>query len=357
MMPNTLEHKSSASQSACKLECRVYSDLSQIAAMRSEWTNLLASSKSNPAFGSIEWYVASCRAQPALLPYLAVAVIGPETTCILPIALNQETGIAAFPHLENDYNDILVRDENTAHVAGLLEYVLSADAGCRQILLSKVKLDSHCVRGAARLHANPNLECYSRDMKIFHYLQLPATFDDYLASRGKLLRRNVRRALRIQDKPGFAIRELGPEDFNPVEIPEAFIRFVLVRHGERCAFRSVRAQSFARELLPALFRDGRLRAFAMFMEERMIALDLYLVSNNGLVAWNGGFAAEGERFSPGTTLIAFAVRQAIAERVQEVDFGEGDEAYKRNWTNNSYWIRELRLIRAVSQERSNGFKD
>lgn len=356
MMPNTLELRSSVGQSAGKLEYKVYSDLSQITGMRSEWTSLLAASTCNRAFGSIEWYLASCRVQPALSPCVAVAVSGTEIVCILPLALNRETGIAAFPHLENDYHDILVRDDNAAHAAGLLEHLLSGDTGCRQILLSKLKPDSHCVRATALLYGNANLECHSRDLKIFHYLELPATLDAYLASRGKLFRRNVRRALRMVDKPGFAIRELHPDDINPFDVPEMFIKFNVVRHGDRCPYRNVHAQSFIRELLPALFHDGRLRTFAMFVEDRMIAIDLYVVTSNGLIAWNGGFLEEGERWSPGTTLIAFAVRQAIAERLQEVDFGEGDEAYKRNWTNNSYWVRELKLARAISQEPSNGYQ-
>ena len=348
MIP-TLELKPCLGQSAGKLEYRIYSDLAQIAEIRDQWTDLLAESAYNPAFASIEWYLASLHAQPFLSPYLVVASRGSEVASIFPLALNPDTGAAAFPHLENDYNDMLVRGNNPAYAAGLMEHVLADGTGCRQITLSKLKPDSLCIGATTCLNGNPNFECHSRDVKIYHYLELPATFDDYLASRGKLFRKSVKRALRIENKPGFAIRELHPDEFNPFDLPEMFIKFNLVRHDERCAFRGVHTQSFAKQLLPALFCDRRLRAFAMFVEERMIAIDLYLVISNGLLAWNGGFLAEGECRSPGTTLIAFAVRQAIAEGFQQIDFGEGDEAYKRNWTNNSYRVRELTLTRVVPQ--------
>lgn len=347
-----LELKSCLGQSAGKLDYRIYSDLAQIAEVRDQWTDLLAGSAYNQAFGSIEWYLASLRAQPFLRPYLVVATHGSQVASIFPLALNPDTGVIAFPHLENDYNDMLVRGNNPAYTASLMRHVLSGGSCSPQIALSKLRPDSQCVRAATSLNGNLNFECHSRDVKIYHYLELPGTFDDYLASRGKLFRKSVRRALRIENRPGFAIRELHPDEFNPFDLPKMFIKFNLIRHDERCAFRSEHTQSFTKQLLPALFRDRRLRAFAMFVDDRMIAIDLYLVISNGLLAWNGGFLAERECRAPGTTLIAFAVRQAIAEKLREVDFGEGDDAYKKHWTNNSYWVRELRLVGAVSQQRS-----
>lgn len=357
MILNTIEANSSARHVGGKPEYTIYSDLSRIAELSRQWNNLLESSHYNKAFGSMEWYLASCRVQGTLLPYVGVAVCGAEISCILPLALNPDTGVAFFPHLENDYNDILMRDDNPNAVVDLLKYALSFAPSCRQITLSKLRPDSNCLRAAAFLNNSSGIRFHSREIRIYHYIELPSTLDDYLASRGKLFRRNVRRALRNQDKSGLVVQELYPEECNLFELPEIFIRLILSRHSEKCEFRHEYAQSFVREVLPVLFRNGSMRVFAIFEKQQIVAIDLYLATSRGLVAWNGGFLAEIERTSPGTTLIGFAIKQALAMGLQELDLGEGDEAYKRKWTNSSYPVRELVLTPAVLQEQSNGNQD
>jgi CelD/BcsL family acetyltransferase involved in cellulose biosynthesis len=326
-----------------KLEYRIYSNLSEIAGISREWDSLLAASRCNRAFSSWEWYLASCRIQTSLVPYLVIGTLGPEISCILPLVIDPRNGVASFPHLENDYNDILLRGDDPTPAASLLQYAMPPGTACRRMILSKLKPDSNCVRAAALLDRSSNISCHSRDIKLYRYIRLPSTFNDYLATRGKLFRRNIRRALRNDGRSGFVIRELYPADLNPLELPEVFIRLMLDRHDEKCAFRQAHTQSFAREVLPAVFNKGGMRVFAMCEEERIIAIDLYLDTPNGLVAWNGGFLGEKKHWSPGTTLIAFAVRQAIASGLGELDFGEGDEAYKGTWTNNSYMVREVSL--------------
>jgi CelD/BcsL family acetyltransferase involved in cellulose biosynthesis len=341
MTVETTRGTSIASPDSRKLEYRIYSDLSEIMGISHQWDCLLAASRFNRAFGSWEWYLASCRIQTSLVPYLVIGTLGSDMTCILPLAIDPRNCVATFPHLENDYNDILVRGDDPAQAASLLKYAMSRENTCRRMILSKLKPDSNCAQAAVLLDSSSNIVCHARDTKLYRYIKLPSTFDDYLASRGKLFRRNIRRALRNDGRGGLVIRELCPADFNPFELPEVFIQLILDRHDDKCVFRHTHAQSFAREVLPAVFRKGGMRVFAIFEKERIIAIDLYLDAANGLVAWNGGFLAEMERWSPGTALIAFAVRQAIASGLHELDFGEGDEAYKESWSNSSYLVREL----------------
>lgn len=338
------EPKLSASSHSVPWRCKIYSDLSEIAGLAPEWDALLAKSSCNKAFGSLEWYLASCRVQSSLSPYLVTAALGQEMMCILPLALNSQNGTAVFPHFANDYNDILVRGDNLAHTADLLKYALSLNTGCRRICLSKLRPDSACARIKDCLKGDPQIECQLRETEVYSYIQLPNTFDKYLISLRKLSRRNLKYALRKTYANGLTIREILPEEFDPSRIPETFLRLVLGRQDEKCLFRLAHAQSFVRELLPSLFNKSRMHVFAMFKEERIVAIDLYFVAGNGLIAWNGGFLGEIERLSPGTALIAFGIQQAIAMGVHELDFGNGDEAYKKHWVNKEYMISTMELI-------------
>jgi CelD/BcsL family acetyltransferase involved in cellulose biosynthesis len=338
------EPKLSAPPHSVPWRCKIYSDLSEIAGLSRQWDALLAESSCNKAFGSLEWYLASCHVQSSLSPYLVTAALGPEITCILPLALNPQNGTAVFPHFANDYNDILVRGENPAQPAGLLKYALSLNTGCRRICLSKLRPDSACARIMDCLKGDPQIECHLRETEVYSYIQLPDTFDKYLISRSKLSRRNLKYALRKTYANGLTIREILPEEFDPSDIPDVFIRLILDRQNETCLFQLAHAQSFVREALPSLFNKRCMHVFAMFKEERIVAIDLYFVAGNGLIAWNGGFLAEIERLSPGTALIAFGIEQAIAMGIHEFDFGDGDESYKEHWVNSEYMIGTMELV-------------
>src|SRR5262245_61175718 len=99
------EDKLPACPDSGKLHYKIYSDLSEVEGLSRQWDVLLAESGCNKAFGSIEWYLASCRVQRLLSPYLVTAALGSEMTCILPLALNPQNGTIVFPHFANDYND------------------------------------------------------------------------------------------------------------------------------------------------------------------------------------------------------------------------------------------------------------
>ena len=345
MAANTTRDTSFTPVNTGNLEYRIYSNLSEIAGLARQWDELLQSSRCNRAFGSLEWYLASCRLQSSLKPYLMTAARGPEWICALPLALDLQNSVAVFPHLENDYNDALVRGHDPSTLAGLLHYALFEQLACQKIRLSKLRPDSQCPEAASLFRGSLPIECRSRNMKCYRYIKLPSTFDEYLASRGKMFRKNIRRALRGGNENGLVIRQIYPHDLHPFELPEVFLRLILDRHGTKCAFYHAHARSFVREVLPPIFIKGMLRAFAMLHKERIVAIDLYLPNIQGLISWNGGFLAEVEQRSPGSSLLAFAIEQAIATGLNELDFGEGEEAYKQTWTNSSYMIRELDIIK------------
>jgi CelD/BcsL family acetyltransferase involved in cellulose biosynthesis len=339
--------KSPASRYSVPLQYRVYSDLSEIKALSRQWDALLSASACNKAFGSLAWYVASCRVQGSLAPYLVTTAQGPEITGVLPLALDSQSGTLVFPHCANDYNDIVVRRNRVSEAAGLLEYAMSLFEG-RRMILTKLRPDSDCARAAAFLREKRHVECHFRSTKSYSYIELPASFDDYLASRSRLSRRNVKYALRKIEANGLVIRELSPREFDPMLLPEMLIRFAIDRQDEKSFFRLAYAQAFVREVLPSLFIKGYLKVFAMLKEGKTAAMDFYFFTHSGLTAWNGGFMPEIERLSPGTALLAFAIRQAIAMGFREFDFGEGDEAYKKHWTNKEYVVGEMELVPRTS---------
>ena len=326
-----------------KLEYQAYFALPEVEGLSRPWERLLSVSRCNRAFGSLEWYAASCRLNGSLSPFLVTASSGQELFGILPLALDPETGIADFPHLENDYNDMLLRDDDSSTGARLLEYAASCKKGCAQIVLSKLRPDSSCIRAAALLDHSSDIECRSCDIKSYRYAKLPASFDDYLASRSRALRKGIRRVLRDIEMAGLILGELRPDVLEPKQLPDLFLSTVLARQQQKSFFCYSNIQAFVREVLPLLFIKRSMRVFALIKNGQIIALDVAMVSANGLLTWNGGFLPEAEPWSPGSALFAFSIKEAIAAELFEYDFGEGAEAYKLSWTNGSYVVSKLQL--------------
>ena len=133
---------------------------------------------------------------------------------------------------------------------------------------------------------------------MYPHITLPASFDEYLASRSKTFRKNIRRILRNIQKDGLKIQELRPDEFNPDDLPDLLTRMSVARTKEKSSFvQNAFIGSFLSAVLPVIFRRGHLRAFAIFNHGQIIALDLCMLCTNGFVTWNGGFLAEGASWS------------------------------------------------------------
>ena len=327
------------------LTYKVYSDLTAVEAISAEWDRLLRVSPCNRAFGSAEWYMASCRTDKyeSFAPHTVVAMRGAEIVAILPLVINSTEGVATIPNYCSDYCDIVARGDNPSMVAGLLTHALLSHESCRVMVLSMLREDSNCAR-AIPFISTPTIDCRYRETEAYHYIKLPGSFDDYQASKSKNFRKSLKRVQLGIENSDLRLQELRPDELDPTELPELCISMISARQGEEFILRAERIRPFLNEVLPRLFAKGSVRAFALGKGEQIIALDICMTGAKSLCTWNGGFLAEAESWSPGTLLFAFGIRQAIDMDLEEYDFLRGDESYKRRWANGAHTVGELELV-------------
>ena len=316
----------------------VLTELPAITSMAGDWNALLARSDCNLAFGSAQWFIANCRVQ-NVQPYTIVARRSGALAGILPLVLNET--IATFPEDESDYNDLVVARGDTSAMVGLLDHALSAGVGYQRLILSRLRDDSNCIRGAQILSRRGNLgKLYSRDTSC-PYIRLLSSYDEYLLTRSRSFRTSLRQAQRYAEMHNVRIGELEPESFSAESLPEVFLGLHLHRFAGYSSLESPIAQAFVREVFPALFVERRLRAFVMYEAESIVAINLCMVGPSSLCLWNGGFIGAAERWSPGKLLISAGIREASALNLTEYDFLRGPEAYKSRWANDTRDIGQL----------------
>ena len=325
------------------LAFHVLTDLPRIEAVADEWDALLARSVCNRAFSSAQWFIASCSANPSFQPYAIIACRGAELAGILPLVLIEEGTLATFPSYLTDYSDAIVARDDFAVVAGLLDRARVKPNGYRRLVLRHIRRDSNCMRAIQMPENGSEAEAAFREMVGCHYLRLPATYDDFLWTKDSRFRKRLKRLQVLAGNNNFVVSELVPGNFSADKLADVFLSLHLARQTARSCFESAAAQTFAREVIPHLFKKGIVRACALTAGEQVVAIDLYTMGDQSLGAWNGGFLDEVAYCSPGKLLINAGIKLACALGLDEYDFMRGTEDYKNSWASDTRSVGSIEL--------------
>lgn len=162
----------------------------------------------------------------------------------------------------------------------------------------------------------------------------------YLAARPGALRETIRRKLRAAERDASCAFSLArrPEAVGSAfaayeavhrrswKIPEPFEKFGAAFVAEAAAAGVLR--------LGVLWRDGAPLAAQYWTVEGRVARVEKLAHDEA-----------AKTFSPGTVLTAWMIRGLLAEGVTVLDFGRGDDPYKRLWAETRRQFRGLVLAR------------
>jgi Acetyltransferase (GNAT) domain len=94
-------------------------------------------------------------------------------------------------------------------------------------------------------------------------------------------------------------------------------------------------QNFYKDCMRAWIRDGALVRFALIVNEERIALNMALRQGLGLIGRAQVFDPAYKKFSPGKILLYHLGQWMLQENLVKLDFGDGNDAYKYEYTNKS----------------------
>ena len=214
-----------------------------------------------------------------------------------------------------------------------------------------VSLLSHCLAiSGCSVHRKAGLSCWR--------LELPASWEEYIDSLSKNLRRDARRLERdLLDTNRAVLHSIERLD----DLPRAMDVLVDLHQrrrrmlGEGGCFASERFLGFYREVLPDLFRQGKLKFYWLEIDGEPAAAEFQLVGGGVLFDYQTGVAPEAMDHQPGKLLNLMIIRRAIAEGYRALDFLRGDEPYKARFGAQPRPSLEYRVAppRPVAQIRHN----
>lgn len=165
-------------------------------------------------------------------------------------------------------------------------------------------------------------------------LDLPATYDEYLAMLGKSLRYDVRRLDKSPFKEGRAV--IKTYDANNVqEGMDAFYELHNARWKARGQFWGGafqgRAVAFHRQWAHTAACNGWLRLSVMSLDTKPVGAIYAMALGDTAYFYQAGFDPNQGNVSPGTLMVAHTIRRSIEDGLKHFDFMRGDEPYKRRW--------------------------
>jgi CelD/BcsL family acetyltransferase involved in cellulose biosynthesis len=241
----------------------------------------------------------------------------------------------------SDYLHPLARGGHEPEVAQALEPALRELSGVDLLDLHGLRED----QPLASMTTDDQARCL--------VLDLPPTYDAFLASLGKSLRYDVRRLDKSPFKEGAATIDTYP----PGDIREG-MDVLLELHRARWRAKRLpgafvgRLVPFQRTWAAEAARRGWLWLSVLRLKGEPIGALYAMTVGKQVFYYQAGFAPTEGSISPGTLLVAHTVRRAIEEGKSRFDFLRGDEDYKRRWKPQHAFVDRRAVVPLSARGRA-----
>lgn len=177
-------------------------------------------------------------------------------------------------------------------------------------------------------------------------LDLPATWDDYLAALGKKDRHELRRKIRrLYDSGASVDFDVLSSQEDVVAAMDDFLTLHTQSRQDKTDFMTSDMESFFRRMASALAAEGLIRLFMLRINGKPAATVLCFDAGSHLYMYNSGYDPEFSGLSVGLVSKALVLQWAIENGMKGLDFLRGDEPYKYDLGAVDQQIYTLRLSR------------
>ena len=230
-----------------------------------------------------------------------------------------------------DYLDIIVDREQAAEICSAVWDALIQRVGGWEWL------DLHCLpSGSAALKTVPELarraglQVTVVQEDVCPTVELPATWDEYLALLDKKDRHELRRKMRRAEETG-QMRVLEARD--PETLEAMLARFIALHEAsapEKADFmRDARMRAFFAVVARTALDNGWLDLSFLELGGQLAATFFCFRYRDSVLVYNSGFDPQAwPSLAPGVVLLGHRIRQAIETGCCELDFLQGNERYK-----------------------------
>jgi len=271
---------------------------------------------------------------------LACVVDGDSVLAILPLQKSAGNDYRSLKHRYTTHYSLLLADEERQQVLACLSHGLQ-QLPVRSLLLEPVADDDHRIAGLQQAMATAGYGCERlfRSYNWIHRVQ-GQSYQEYMAARPARLRNTIARKLRKLD------REHGCECriFTGDAVPQAMADY----HAVYTASWKANEQyvDFLDGMVDVFSQPGWSRLGVLYVAQKPVAAQLWFVAHGTASIFRLAYDEAWKAYSPGSILTSQLMEYVIdTDRVAEIDFLTGNDAYKQDWMSER---RERLLLSCVA---------
>lgn len=244
---------------------------------------------------------------PLLVREGKASIIGSEDVC-------DYLDFVVVPGMEVEFLDALLNDLK--------------QKGINQLDLRPLRPDSTVLAALADIARNRGHEVLCQDIAVSLELDLPATWEEYLATLTKKQRHEIRRKLR-------RLWEVNNVDYHCHEVSQktgdfmdTFFKLFALSRKDKANFMTARMESFFRLLAETMAEIGLLRFGMIKLDTLPVSMIMGFDYNDSMYLYNSAYDPQYNSLSVGLLCKALCLKESIEKGKKKFDFLKGDEHYK-----------------------------
>jgi len=194
--------------------------------------------------------------------------------------------------------------------------------------LRPLRPDSTVLTDLVAVAQNRKYEVLCHEEGVSVELDLPSTWDEYLASLTKKQRHEVKRKLR-------RLWEAGNVDYRCIEVSQGvgdfmdnFLKLFSLSREEKANFMTPQMESFFRSLAEAMAEIGLLRFGILELNALSVAITMGFDYNDVVYLYNSAYDPDYSYLSVGLLSKVLCIKESIQSGRKKWDFLKGGEPYK-----------------------------
>jgi len=251
----------------------------------------------------------------------------------------------------SDYMDIIYREGEADSVVHTIFTAIEGHDMCDEIYLSKMDSASITFDLFRQKAGKAGYLSLIADEFVSPYIELPATWDDYLATLNSSMRYKIRNEQRKLQKGG----NIATDRVENAEDLEKRFKELSELHknrweakGTEGAFSHPKFTAFHKNIMPSMLRDGRLE-LVMLSENGSTKAVLYNIAYKGKIYfYQSGIDTVEGKAAYGYVLHSHCIEEAIKRGLREYDFlpmGQSDD-YKLRFAKERRLVSDLYMARS-----------
>jgi len=258
---------------------------------------------------------------------LACVVDGDTVLAILPLMQSAGNTWYSLRHGYTPLYSLLLADEDQERILSCLAHALS-QLPVSGLLLEPVASDDNRINSLQRALETAGFRCETifRDYNWIYRLH-GQSYEAYMAERPARLRNTISRKKRkLEREHGYSIRLFIGDD-----VPRGMPDYYAVYHAswKQNEFRNAGLMD---SVVQGFSKAGWSRLAILYIKEQPVAAQIWFVHQGKASIFRLAYDKAWRSYSTGSILTSFLMEYVIdTDRVEEIDFLSGNDAYKQDW--------------------------